>query len=58
MPNDRIPRPTFDADTEAALAEAALVAPDDITRAKQSFRRDASPTFRALLDATPVLRKP
>jgi hypothetical protein len=45
--------PTFDAATEAELDAAAAITPDDIARARLAWRRDASPEFRDLLDATP-----
>jgi hypothetical protein len=43
--------PTFDAATEAELAAAAEITPEDIARAQQAWRRDARPAFRDLLDA-------
>jgi hypothetical protein len=44
--------PTFDAATEAEIAAAAEITPEDIARAQQAWRRDARPEFRDLLDAT------
>lgn len=56
MPRDPRPvlltPPTFDAATEAEIAAAAEITPEDLTRAQQAWRRDASPQFRDLLDAT------
>lgn len=45
--------PVFDAATEAELDAAAEITPDDLARAAAAWRRDASPAFRDLLDATP-----
>jgi hypothetical protein len=46
--------PTFDDAPEAELDRAAAITPDDVARAAAAWRRDASPAFRDLLDATPV----
>jgi hypothetical protein len=51
LPPTPIRPPTFDEATEAELAAAAEITPEDITRAQQAWRRDASPEFRDLLDA-------
>lgn len=72
MPADKTPRgptgpksrnaaivpPTFDDDTEAELRDAAEITPEDVARAQQAWRGDASPAFRALLDATPEPGRP
>ncbi len=37
--------------SEAELDDLATITPADIERAKQAWRRSASPAFRSLLDA-------
>jgi acyl-CoA reductase-like NAD-dependent aldehyde dehydrogenase len=51
LPPKPIDPPTFDPATEAEIAAAAEITPEDIARARQAWRRDAAPDFRDLLDA-------
>jgi len=48
---DGLTPPTFDDETEAAIAAAAEITPEDLARAQQAWRHDARPAVRDLLDA-------
>lgn len=48
------PQRTPPTSTDAELDELAAITPEDIARAQQAWRKDASPEYRDLLDARPA----